>query len=86
MSEAIVQVAFPFFHRFSQIVDARDAFSAGDSWCFSGQMFWHHLLKLDAALGDIDHFRRWSVRLEPFALAQANAMVDSISALPSRAR
>ncbi len=68
-------MAEPFFARFSDLRAARDAIAADDSWCFGGQAFWRALLKLDAALGDLGHFREWSKSLGPFESQQAAAML-----------
>jgi hypothetical protein len=65
---ALQGMAFPFFRRFADIEVARDALASDDSWCFS---IWTQLFMVDAALGDLAHFRRWMTCLDPFTTEQA---------------
>ena len=73
---AIEGMAYPFFERFREPRDARDAIVTDDPWCFDGRgPFWRSVFLLDAALDDLAHFKSWSERLEPFYAAQANQML-----------
>jgi hypothetical protein len=72
---AVRGIAEPFFARFTDLRAARDAIASNDPWCFGGKTFWHALLKLDAALGELAHFREWSTCLGEFEATQAAAML-----------
>jgi hypothetical protein len=72
LAHSIREIAFPFFERFHDLESSRDAFIANDSWCFgAAPYFWHALFKMDTALGDIEHFEKWSQCLEAPYLEQA---------------
>jgi hypothetical protein len=72
VKKAIEGIEYPFFDRFSSLETAREALSSNDPWCFDARgPFWSSLLKVDAALGDLEHFRQWIQCLEPFYLKQA---------------
>jgi len=65
-------IAFPFFERFTEMNEARDALACQDSWCIGAKgAFWPTLFKVDTALGDISHFREWCKSLTPFHRKQA---------------
>jgi len=73
LTEAIQQVAFPFFARFETLGNARSGLLDEDAWCFSARgAFWRQLFLIDVALNDINHFRRWAESLDQtnFAAAQ----------------
>ncbi|MEZ5530929.1 MAG: hypothetical protein R3E69_00940 [Steroidobacteraceae bacterium] len=82
MTAAIRGMAVPFFDRFATLTAARDAIANDDPWCFGGSLFWNQLLKLDLALGDLDHFQEWSSRLKAFDRNQADEQVRKWRALP----
>jgi len=86
LTAAIQAIAFPFFERFSSLQAARDAIATNDPWCFGSRgPSWISLFKLDAAMGDLAHFRRWSNCLEPFYSAQAKTMLRKYDAEMPRA-
>jgi hypothetical protein len=77
IANAIKGIAYPFFERFAQIEEARNALALGDSWCIGAKgAFWHTLLKVDAAIGDIEHFKEWSNCLSGFHGNQAQLAVE----------
>ena len=84
MHRAIKGVAYPFYDRFADIVVARDAIANDDPWCFGGKAFWHHLIKLDAVLGDLDHFKHWARDLDSLRLNRANEMLAQIESVQAR--
>jgi len=72
IAKAIEGIAYPFFKRFSEVRVARDALAVGDSWCIGAQgSFWPSLFKMDAALGDLEHFKEWANTLTPLFRKQA---------------
>jgi hypothetical protein len=72
IKNAIEDIAFPFFERFSTLKGAQGALENDDSWCFSPKgPFYHMIFKVDAALNEIDHFKKWSHCLEEFYQKQA---------------
>jgi hypothetical protein len=71
-------MAFPFFERFADIGAARDALAHNDPWCFGGDHAWRSLLLLDAAMGDLQHFKDWSAVLDDFQRKQADEEVARI--------
>ncbi len=72
IAKAIEGIAFPFFERFIEITEARDALAGKDSWCIGAQgIYWPTLFKVDAALGDIEHFKNWCNSLTPVYKKQA---------------
>lgn len=73
IKEAIEKIAFPFFERFSTLKAAQSALENDDSWCFSPKgPFFHMIFMVDAALNDIEHFKKWSQCLDSFYLDQAS--------------
>jgi hypothetical protein len=51
---------------------ASAALASRDSWCIGADgPFWHNLFCVDAARGDLEHFKAWSRSLDPFCRAQA---------------
>jgi hypothetical protein len=82
IKKAIEDIAFPFFDRFIDIEEAREALSNNDSWCFSPEgPFYHMIFKIDAALNDIEHFKSWSKCLEQLYLDQAAEDIAKFEAL-----
>ena len=75
IAQAVHGIADPFFERFSTLASARDAIAGGSSWCFSGPTFWQPVLLLDIALGDLEHFRNWSLALSDESRVLAEAML-----------
>ena len=75
IAAAINKVSEPFFNRFSTIEDSRNAIAGKDSWCFSGPALWRSLFLFDAALGDIEHFKKWSECLKNYEKQQAEQLV-----------
>jgi hypothetical protein len=73
VADAIRSVAYPFFERFRDILDARDALVSGDRWCLSEPQLWSPLLHLDAALNDLRHFESWCDHLDDFQRPHAKA-------------
>jgi len=77
IASAIQEIAFPFFERFKNIEEARNALAQGDSWCIGAKgAFWRTLLKIDAAIGDIEHFKEWSNCLSGFNKEQAKMAIE----------
>jgi hypothetical protein len=75
VKKAIEGMALPFFKRFSNLRDARDAKAKRDSWCLSGDLFWHHILAMDMALNDMAHFNEWKKTIKPFYAKQAEKKI-----------
>lgn len=75
LGAAVRGMAEPFFARFADLRAARDAIASNDPWCFGGHAMWRALLKLDAALGELAHFREWNTRLGEFEAKQASEML-----------
>jgi hypothetical protein len=83
LTTAIRGMAYPFFAQFSRMASARDAIANADASCFSGPMYWRQLLLLDAALGDLGHFKAWSTALDDWSREQAQAELAKVeSAMP----
>ncbi len=79
IKNAIENIAFPFFERFSSLKAAQEALAKDDSWCFSPKgPFYHMLFKVDAALGDLEHFKKWSECLEDFYIEQASEKISKL--------
>jgi hypothetical protein len=79
---AIKSIAYPFFDRFCDLKQVRDAMIEYNPWCFDARGgSWSSLLKIDMALNDVEHFRAWSSCLEPFFLEQANKTLEEWSSL-----
>jgi hypothetical protein len=81
IATAIRGMAAPFFERFAGMAAARDAVAADDSWCLGGRMQWRSVLALDAALGELDHFRAWAARLDPLNAQEAHGLLLRAEAL-----
>ncbi len=75
VAAAIHGMADPFFARFADLRSARDAISARDPWCFSGEFYWRNLLLLDAALDDLPHFDSWAAGINSVYRDQAAELV-----------
>ena len=74
VADAIRQIAVPFWNRYPTVRSARDALLSRDEWCFQADgAFWHDLLYLDAALGELEHFESWLARLEASYMPNASA-------------
>ena len=77
VTTAIKGIAYPFFERFAQIEKARNALALGDSWCIGAKgAMWQTLLRVDAAIGDIEHFKEWSNCLSGFNKNQAKMAIE----------
>lgn len=81
MAAAVRGMADPFFARFAGMAAARDAVAGDDPWCLGGKMQWRNVLLLDAALGELDHFRQWATRLDRLNAQQANDLLLRAEAL-----
>jgi hypothetical protein len=80
---ALEAIALPFFLRFTSLQAARAAISSGDSWCIGAEgPFWRQLFAIDAALGDMGHFRAWSQTLDPFYGPQVAQALAAIAESP----
>jgi hypothetical protein len=75
VKKAIEGMALPFFERFANLRDARNAKVKNDSWCLGGDIFWHHILAMDMALGDMAHFIEWKKTIKPFYAEQADKKI-----------
>jgi len=86
VKNAIEEIAFPFFTRFSTLKAAQSALENDDSWCFSPKgPFFHMIFKVDAALNEIEHFKKWSQCLDEFYQDQASedlAKFDAVNSKP----
>jgi hypothetical protein len=81
IKSAIEKIAFPFFERFTTLEAAQEALTKEDSWCFSPKgPFYHMLFNVDAALGDLEHFKKWSKCLDNFYIEQ---VLEKIAILES---
>ncbi len=70
---------FRFWNRYPTVRSARDALLSRDEWCFkAGGPFWHDLLYLDAALGELEHYESWVSQLEPFYVPYASAELAKV--------
>jgi len=79
VADAIRQIAGPFWNRYPTVRSARDALLSRDEWCFkAGGPFWHDLLYLDAALGELEHYESWLSQLEPFYVPFASAELAKV--------
>jgi len=79
IADAIRQIAVPFWERYPTVRSARDALLSRDEWCFkAGGPFWHDLLYLDAALGDLEHYESWLSQLESFYVPYASAELAKV--------
>jgi hypothetical protein len=79
---AIESIAYPFFDRFCDLKQSRDAMIEYNPWCFDARCAsWLSLLKIDMALNDLEHFRDWSNCLDPFFLEQANKKIEEWSSI-----
>ena len=76
IKSAIESIAFPFFEKFTTLESAQEALAQDHSWCFSPKgPFYHMLFKVDAALGDLEHFKKWSECLDDFYVEQASEKI-----------
>lgn len=81
IKKAIEKIAFPFFDRFSTLKSAQIALGSDDSWCFSPKgPFFHMIFKVDAALNEIDHFKKWSECLDSLYQEQASEDLAKLEA------
>jgi hypothetical protein len=79
VADAIRQIAVPFWNRYPTVRSARDALLSRDEWCFkAGGPFWHDLLYLDAALGELEHYESWLSQLESFYVPYASAELAKV--------
>ncbi len=79
IKNAIEEMAFPFFERFSTLKAAQGALEKDDSWCFSPKgPFYHMIFKVDAALNEIEHFKKWSLCLDEFYQKQASVYITKL--------
>lgn len=79
IKKAIEEIAFPFFDKFTTLDAAQEALAEDHSWCFSPKgPFYHMLFKIDAALGDLEHFKNWSECLDEFYAKQALVQISQL--------
>ena len=84
IKNAIQEIAFPFFTRFSTLKAAQSALESDDSWCFSPKgPFFHMMFQVDAALNETEHFRSWSQCLDDFYRDQASEDLAKLEAVNS---
>jgi hypothetical protein len=76
---AVEGLAIPFFEDYGSVLSARDAIASNDPNVFGGPIFWPQLLRLDLALGDLEHFEKWSEALDPLSLSQAREIIRKSS-------
>lgn len=85
IKNAIEEIAYPFFERFSTLKAAQRALEVDDSWCFSPKgPFYHMIFKVDAALNEIEHFKKWSKCLDEFYQEQASEDLAKLEAISSK--
>ncbi len=83
LTTALEAVALPFFLRFTSLRAAQAAISIRDSWCIGADgPFWRQLFAIDAALGDLGHFRAWSRTLDPFYAPQVAEALAAVAGPP----
>jgi hypothetical protein len=75
----IEKIAFPFFEKFTTLETAQEALANDHSWCFSPKgPFYHMLFMIDAALGDLEHFKKWSKCLDDFYTEQSQEYISKL--------
>jgi hypothetical protein len=83
VTAALEAIALPFLLRFTSLQAAQAATSSGDSWCLgTGGQAWWQLFAVDAALGDLGHFRAWARSLDPLYRSQASKALAAIGEPP----
>jgi hypothetical protein len=79
LKNAIESIAFPFFEKFTTLEASQEALAQDHSWCFSPKgPFYHMLFKVDAALGDLEHFKKWSQCLDEFYVEQVSEKISKL--------
>lgn len=76
VANAIGGLSTPFLEKYGTMLAARDAIANNDLDVFSGKGYWAQLLRLDLALGDLQHFERWAIQLDDLTRSQASEVIQ----------
>jgi hypothetical protein len=79
IAQSVRELGSPFFERFGDLQNCRDAVATSDAWCSGGHVRWANVLAMDLALNDYAHFRQWSKSLQPLVREQANSLAKAFA-------